>query len=66
MRDCGAKVRDYLEIYEEELRDVPIPNSLTKKAIGYFEASNRDWALEEMLTDLIDSLQPEEPAEPQV
>lgn len=36
MRDCGAKVRDYLEIYEEELRDVPIPNSLTKKAIGYF------------------------------
>lgn len=43
-----------------------IPNNITKKAISYFEANNRDWALEEMLTDLIDSLQPEEsPSEPQ-
>lgn len=65
MKACGARVRDYVEIYEEELRDVPIPNSITKKAISYFEASNRDWALEEMLADLIDSLQPEEAAEAQ-
>lgn len=58
MRACGAKVKDYLEIYDEELKDVAIPNSITKKAISYFEASNRDWALEEMLADLIDSLEP--------
>jgi hypothetical protein len=36
MRECGARVRDYTEIYEEELREVSIPNGLVKKAIGYF------------------------------
>jgi hypothetical protein len=36
MRECGARVRDYAEIYEEELRGVSIPNGLAKKAIGYF------------------------------
>lgn len=37
-----------------------IPNGLAKKAIGYFEASNRDWGLEEMLSDLIEGLEPQE------
>lgn len=53
MRECGARVRDYTEIYEEELRGVSIPNGLVKKAIGYFEASSREWPLDEMLSDLI-------------
>lgn len=36
MRGCGAKVKDYMEIYDEELKDVAIPNNITKKAISYF------------------------------
>lgn len=55
MRASGAKVRDYAEIYEEELKDAPIPNGIAKKAIAYFEAS-REWSLEEMLSDLVGSL----------
>lgn len=63
MRECGARVRDYAEIYEEELRGVGIPNGLAKRAIGYFEASSREWALDEMLGDLIEGLQPQEEEE---
>ena len=59
MRECGARVRDYAEIYEEELRGVGIPNGLAKRAIGYFEASSREWPLDEMLSDLIEGLQPQ-------
>lgn len=37
MRQCGAKVRDFTEIYEQELKGVVgIPNALTKRTIGYF------------------------------
>jgi hypothetical protein len=60
MRSCGAKVKDFVEIYDEELKGVTIPNTLTKKAISYFESSSREWALDEMLSDLIESLEPEE------
>lgn len=60
MRECGARVRDYSEIYEQELRGVGLPNALAKRAIGYFEASNREWPLDEMLSDLIDGLAPQE------
>lgn len=60
IRKSGARVKDYQSIYEEEvMHGITLNNSLSKKAVSYFEASIKDRSLDEMITDLIGSLTPE-------
>lgn len=63
MRSSGARLKDFHALYEEEARSgIPVA-ALTKKALAYFETSTKDWPLEEVLADLIDSLEPAERSE---
>lgn len=41
------------------MHGITLNNSLSKKAVSYFEASIKDRSLDEMVTDLIGSLTPE-------
>ena len=45
MRSKGVKVKDFIEIYEEQLSKVILPNPISKKAISYFESSSKQFQL---------------------